>query len=253
MNLHDKVAIVTGASREIGAAIAVALAAQGCAVLLSHFGEPERAEATLSQIRAAGGRAERFEADLSKVPANRALVERAVEAFGRVDILAANAGVTINRPLLDTDEAVYDTLFDLNVKGSFFSAQAAARQMIAQGGGGRIVFSSSVTGVQAIPGLGAYGVTKAALRHMARVWAVELGAHGITVNALGIGAIDNERNRLNDPQYDQSWAGVNPNGRVGQPEDVAGALLLLVSERAGHITGQTLIVDGGWSMTSPMP
>jgi 3-oxoacyl-[acyl-carrier protein] reductase len=88
---------------------------------------------------------------------------------------------------------------------------------------------------------------------MARVFAVELGVNGITVNALGIGAIDNERNRLGDPDYAAHWAGVNPNGRVGQPEDVAGALLLLVSDQAAHITGQTLIVDGGWSMTSPLP
>jgi 3-oxoacyl-[acyl-carrier protein] reductase len=253
MNLQNKVAIVTGASREIGAAMAVALAGAGAAVLLAHYGEPERAEATLAQIRAAGGRAKRYEADLSSVAANQALVARAVEVFGRLDILAANAGLTIASPLLETDEASYDTLFDLNVKGSFFAAQAAARQLIAQGGGGRIVFSSSVTGVQAVPNLGAYGVTKAALRHMASVFAVELGPHAITVNALGIGAIDNARNRLSDPHYDQSWAAVNPNRRVGRPEDVAGALLLLVSEHAAHITGQTILVDGGWSLTSPMP
>lgn len=253
MSLHDKVAIVTGASREIGAAMAAALAAEGCAVLLAHYGEPERAQAALDQIRAAGGRAERYESDLSSVAANYELVARAVALFGRVDILAANAGLTISRPLLDTDEAAFDTLFDLNVKGSFFGAQAAARQMIAQGAGGRIVFSSSVTGVLALPNLGAYGVTKAALRHMARVWALELGRHGITVNALGIGAIDNERNRLDDPDYAAHWAAVNPNGRAGQPEDVAAALLMLISPRAAHITGQTLIIDGGWSMTSPLP
>ena len=253
MTFSGKVAIVTGASREIGAAMATALAAQGCAVLLSHYGEPERAEATVARIRAAGGRAERHEADLSSAAANRDLVARAVELFGRLDIFAANAGLTISAPLLETDELILDTLIDLNVKGSFFGAQAAAQQMIAQGGGGRIIFSSSVTGVQAIPNLGAYGITKAALRHMARVWAVELAPHRITVNALGIGAIDNERNRRDDPEYDVHWAGVIPTGRVGQPEDVAGALLFLASDAAAHITGQTLIVDGGWCMTSPLP
>jgi NAD(P)-dependent dehydrogenase (short-subunit alcohol dehydrogenase family) len=253
MSLAVRVAIVTGASREIGAAMAETLASNGYAVLLSHYGETERAEAALQRIRAAGGTADRFQVDLSKVEASQALVERAVELYGRLDLLAANAGLTISAPLLETDESIYDTLFDLNVKGSFFGAQAAARQMIAQGGGGRIVFSSSVTGVQAVPNLGAYGVTKAALRHMARVWAGELGEHGITVNALGIGAIDNERNRAGDADYAAHWSGVNPNRRIGLPEDVAAALLFLASDAARHVTGQTLIVDGGWSMTSPMP
>ncbi|HWQ15645.1 MAG TPA: SDR family oxidoreductase [Roseiflexaceae bacterium] len=253
MSLANKVAIVTGASREIGAAMAEALASQGCAVLLAHYGEPERAQATVERIRAAGGRAERYEADLAGVAANGALVARAVELFGRLDILAANAGLTIAAPLLETDEATYDTLFDLNVKGSFFGAQAAARQMVAQGSGGRIVFSSSVTGVQAIPSLGAYGITKAALRHMARVWAVELGRHGITVNALGIGATLNERNLHNDPDYAAHWGALAPIGRVCYPEDAANALLFLVSDAAATVTGHTLIIDGGWTMTSPLP
>ncbi|MEN9934240.1 MAG: hypothetical protein RLZZ387_819 [Chloroflexota bacterium] len=253
MSLTDKVAIVTGASREIGAAMAEALAARGCKVLLSHYGEPERAEATAAKIRAAGGVCARHEADLSSVAANRELVARAVELFGRVDIMAANAGITLSAPLLETDEAAYDTIFNLNVKGSFFGAQAAARQMIAQGGGGKIVFSSSVTGVQACRGLGAYGVTKAALQHMARVWALELGAHGITVNALGIGATLNERNLRNDPDYEAHWDAITPVGRVGQPEDVANALLLLVSDMAATVTGHTLLLDGGWTMTSPLP
>lgn len=253
MALIGKIGIVTGASREIGAAMAVALADAGCAVLLSHYGEAERAEATVAQIRAAGGQAERFELDLSKVEAGRALVERAVELYGRLDILAANAGLTIARPLLETSEAEYDTLFDLNVKGSFFCAQAAARQMIAQGGGGRIVFSSSVTGTQACRGLGAYGVTKAALQHMARVWALELGSHRITVNALGIGATLNERNLRDDPDYEAHWDALTPTGRVGRPEDAAAALLFLASDAAASVNGHTLMIDGGWTMTSPLP
>lgn len=251
--LEGKVAIVTGASREIGAAMAELLAAHGCAVLVAHFGEAERAEAVVERIRAAGGRAQACDADLSSVAANQALIARAVEAFGRVDILAANAGITISAPFLDTTEDQWETLFNLNVKGSFFAAQAAARQMIAQGDGGRIVFSASVTGVQAIPGLSAYGITKAALRHMAKTLACELGPYGITVNALGIGAILNERNRADDPEYEAHWNSVTPTGRVGLPDDVARALLFLASPGAAHITGQTLIIDGGWTLTSPLP
>ncbi len=156
MQLQNKVAIVTGASREIGAAMAEALAAAGAAVLVVHYAEPERAAAVVERIAASGGRALAHDADLSSVAANQQMIARAVEAFGRLDILAANAGLTIFKPFLETDEASWDTLFDLNLKGSFFGAQAAARQMIARGQGGRIVFSSSVTGVQAAPNLGAY-------------------------------------------------------------------------------------------------
>jgi 3-oxoacyl-[acyl-carrier protein] reductase len=256
--LHDKVAIVTGASREIGAAMAERLAAAGAAVVVNHYGEPERAAEVVERIVAAGGRALAHEADLAGVSANQALVDRAVAAFGRLDIFAANAGLTLLKPFLETDERDWDTLADLNLKGSFFGAQAAARQMIAQGGragsyGGRIVFSSSVTGVQALPNLAAYGVTKAGLRHMARTLAGELGRYGITVNALGIGAVVNARNLANDPHYEAHWAEVTPAGRALRPADIAAALLFLASPEAEMVTGHTLMVDGGWTALSPTP
>jgi NAD(P)-dependent dehydrogenase (short-subunit alcohol dehydrogenase family) len=249
-SLTGKVAIVTGASREIGAAMATALAQAGAAVLVSHYREAALAEAVAADLRAKGGTAEVFEADCSDVAQNQALVNRAVAAFGRLDIFAANAGLTRYCPFLEYDEATYDTVMDLNLKGSFFGAQAAARQMIAQGSPGSIVFSSSVTGVSALPGLSAYGVTKAGLRHMARCLALELGPHRLTVNALGIGAIVNERNLRDDPRFAEHWASVSPVGRVGYPEDVANALLYLVQNP--YITGTTLMVDGGWTIYSPL-
>ncbi len=253
MDLQGKVAIVTGASREIGAAMAEALAGAGAAVLVAHYAEPALAEAVVARITAAGGRALAHDADCSTVAANQALVARAVAAFGRLDIFAANAGLTIGKPFLETDESTWDTLVDLNLKGSYFGAQAAARQMIAQGSGGRIVFSSSVTGMRTVPNLSAYGVTKAGLRHMARVLGYELGQYGITVNALGIGAIVNERNMRDDPDYAAHWAGITPVGRAGQPADVAAALMFLVSPEAALINGHTLVLDGGWTNYSPMP
>jgi 3-oxoacyl-[acyl-carrier protein] reductase len=253
MSLRDKVAIVTGASREIGAAMAEALAAAGVAVLVVHYAEPDRAAAVVARIAAGGGRALAHDADLSSVAANQQMVARAVEAFGRLDILAANAGITAASPFLETDEATWDRLFDLNLKGSFFGAQAAARQMIAQGGGGRIVFSSSVTGVQAVPNLATYGITKAGLRHMARTLAPELGPYGITVNAIAIGATVNERNLNDDPAYAEHWAGVIPTGRALQPADLANTLMFLTSPAAAMLTGQTLVVDGGWTALSPVP
>jgi 3-oxoacyl-[acyl-carrier protein] reductase len=170
-----------------------------------------------------------------------------VEELGRLDVFAANAGVTRWAPFLDVDEATWDVVVDLNLKGSYFGAQAAARQMVAQGDGGRIVFSSSVTGSRAIPNLSSYAVTKAGLQHMAAVLALELGRHGITVNALAIGATVNERNLADDPDYAEHWAGVLPTGRVGRPDDVAAALSYLVSPEAAMVTGHTLAVDGGWT------
>lgn len=251
--LPGRVAIVTGANREIGAAMAAALARAGARVLVAHFGEPDRAAEAVRDIREAGGEAEPWEADLTAVAANQQMVARAVALWGRLDILVANAGLTAHIPFLDTDEQTWDALVALNLRGSFFGAQAAARQMISQGSGGRIVFSSSVTGVQAVPRLGAYGITKAGLLHMARTLAVELGRHGITVNALGIGATLNQRNLENDPDYRAHWDAVIPAGRVGEPEDVARALMFLVSPEAALVNGHTLMLDGGWTTTSPTP
>lgn len=258
--LQGKVAIVTGGSREIGAAMAEALADAGAAVLIAHHGPPELAEVAAARIQAAGGQALTHMADLSSVAENQRLVARAVEAFGRLDIFVANAGLTMWGSFLETDESTWDTVVDLNLKGSFFGAQAAARQMVAQQAaapddpyGGRIVFSSSVTGVAALPNSSAYAITKAGLRHMASVLAVELGGYGITVNALGIGATVNERNLRDDPDYAAHWAGVTPTGRCGRPEDVAAALRFLVSPEARMVNGHTLVIDGGWARTGRTP
>lgn len=252
-SLEGRVAVVTGASSEIGAAMAEALSGRGAAVVVAHNDEPEMVEPLVTRIRAAGGRAVPHSGDLSRIEDNERLVEHAVDELGRVDIFAANAGLTRWAPFLEVDETTWDAVVDLNLKGSFFGAQAAARRMAAQGSGGRIVFSSSVTGDLAIANLSVYAVTKAALKHMATVLALELGPHGITVNALAIGATVNQRNLADDPDYAEHWAGVIPTGRVGHPEDVAAALLFLASDEAAMVTGHTLAVDGGWSGVGRTP
>jgi len=251
--LTGRVAVVTGASHEIGAAMAEELAAQGAAVVVAHCGAPALADAVVTRIGTAGGRAVAVDADLSLVDENRRLVEHAVAELGRLDVFVANAGLTRWAPFLEVDEKTWDAVVDLNLKGSYFGAQAAARQMVAQRGGGRIVFSSSVTGTLAIANASAYAVTKAGLQHMARVLALELGVHGITVNALAIGATVNERNLTDDPSYAERWAGVLPSGRAGTPRDVAAALGFLVSPEAGQITGHALAIDGGWSSVGTTP
>jgi 3-oxoacyl-[acyl-carrier protein] reductase len=259
-SLQGKVAIVTGGSREIGGAMAGALAGAGAAMVIAHHAEPERAEVVVEHIRAAGGQALALEADLSIVAENQHLVAQTVEAFGRLDIFVANAGLTIWGPFLDVEEATWNSVVDLNLKGSFFGAQAAARQMVAQRAkdpknsyGGRIVFSSSVTGVVALPNCSPYAVTKAGLRHMASVLALELGPYGITVNALGIGATVNERNLRDDPHYESHWADKIPTLRCGRPEDAAAALLYLVSPEARMVNGHTLMIDGGWAKVGRVP
>jgi 3-oxoacyl-[acyl-carrier protein] reductase len=238
--------------------MAEALASAGASVAVAHHGATELADAVVERIRATGGQAVALQADLETVADNRRLVGQTVEAFGRLDIFVANAGVTMWAPFLDVDEATWDTVVDLNLKGAYFGAQAAARQMIAQRekgdtSGGRIIFSSSVTGVQALSNCSAYAVTKAGLRHMATVLALELGRHRITVNALGIGATVNNRNLRDDPEYEAHWAAVIPTGRCGQAEDAAEALLYLVSPGADMVTGHTLMIDGGWTTVGDVP
>lgn len=262
--LRGEVALVTGADREIGAAMAIALAEAGAAVVLAHHAAAEAAEAIAGRIRASGGQAATEAADLSLPAENRALVARTAERFGRLDIFVANAGITTWAPFLETDEAAWDAVTGLNLKGAFFGAQAAAAQMIAQAPTqtpthapaprrGRIVFSSSVAGVAALPNCAPYAVTKAGLRHLARVLALELGPHGITVNALGIGATLNARNLRDDPDYEARWSAAIPTGRCGRPEDAAAALMFLVSPGADMVSGHTLMLDGGWSGLGAAP
>jgi NAD(P)-dependent dehydrogenase (short-subunit alcohol dehydrogenase family) len=259
-SLAGRVAIVTGGSREIGTAMAAALLEAGAAVVLSHHGAPELAAELAARRVDAADRLLLVDADVTQVSENRRLVACAVEAFGRVDIFAANAGITVWGPFLEVEESTWHSVIDLNLKGSFFGAQAAARQMAAQrtadpadSYGGRIVFSSSITGGAVFPNCSPYAVSKAGLRHMAAVLADELGGYGITVNALGIGATLNERNLRDDPLYAEHWAAVIPSGRCGAPEDVASALLYLVSPAAQMVNGHTLMIDGGWSALGRVP
>jgi 3-oxoacyl-[acyl-carrier protein] reductase len=178
------------------------------------------------------------------------MVDAAVNSYGRLTMAVANAGITKFGDFFEFTPASFELVVRLNLGGSFFLAQAAARQMRKQGNGGRIIFMSSVTGHQAHPQLAAYAMTKAGLEMLARNLVLELSPYGITVNAIAPGATLTERT-LEDANYEQTWTTLTPMGRPGRVTDVANAAMFLLSKEAEHITGQALIVDGGWTAVSP--
>lgn len=253
VDLSGKVALVTGASKGIGQVLAVGLGRAGAAVVANYRSDQAGAEAAVAAIREARGRAIAVAGDVAQVAGCRDLVARAVAEFGRLDIACCHAGITSWGKFLDYTEDAFDAVVNTNLKGVYFTAQAAARQMAQQGSGGRIIITSSVTGIQAVQYLSAYGMTKGGLQQLARNLVLELSPYGITINAVAPGSILNERNLADDPEYGPKWAEVIPLRRAGQPQDVVEAILFLASDGAGWITGQTLTVDGGWTAYSPTP
>lgn len=249
---NGKVAIITGAAIGIGFEIARQLAAKGVAVVLNDI-DPEATETAVAQIRKEGGACEGIIGDSSDLDCIQQMVAQAVGTFGKLDMAVANAGITTFGSFLDYPLDHFKRLIAVNLQGTFFLAQQAAQQMIRQQSEGRILLMSSVTGVQAHPDLTAYGMTKAAIRMLAKSLAVELGPHKITVNAIAPGATITERTLQLDNQYETEWGRITPTGRPATTEDIAHAALFLLSSRSGQVTGQTLVVDGGWTSVSPPP
>jgi glucose 1-dehydrogenase len=251
LTFHNRVAIVTGAGQGIGLEICRSLAAQGAAVVLNDM-EQSLAEEAAKGIIKDGGRCLAFAGDASDVKFINEMVAAAVSQFGRLDIAIANAGITLYGEFLDYKKEDLMKVLDLNIGGSFFLAQAASLQMKEQRDGGRILFMSSVTGHQAHKNLAAYGMSKAALEMLAKTLVLELSPYGITVNAIAPGATATERTLL-DTDYEKTWARITPMGKPATTKDIAHAALFLVSPGAGHITGQALVIDGGWTSVSPSP
>ena len=246
-----KVAVVTGAGQGIGFEICRQLAALGASVLLNDV-DDSLASAASEKINGEGGKCIGLAGDAADVTFIKKMVDTTVEAFGRLDIVIANAGITLFGDFLDYPPESFYRVMNVNLGGSFFLAQIAARQMISQQTGGSILFTSSVTGHQAHKKLAAYSMTKAALEMLAKNLVIELSEYKINVNTIAPGATLTERT-LDDPDYESVWSKLTPMGRPATTMDIANAALFMVSENARHITGQSLVVDGGWTSISPSP
>ncbi|MCY3799830.1 MAG: SDR family NAD(P)-dependent oxidoreductase [Chloroflexi bacterium] len=245
--------IVTGAGEGIGYEVARQFSAEGASMLLNDI-LPERAKAAAKAIVGeTGANCVAAPGDVADVETVRGLVEQAVDSFGGLDVCVCNAGLTSWGDFFAYKPADFERVVSVNLRGSYFLAQAAARQFRATGGGGRIVLMSSVTGHRAVPYLSAYGMTKAALEMLARNLVLELSPHGITINCVAPGAVITPRNLNDDPDYEARWGNLIPVGKAIQSEDIANAVLFLASPESEKITGQAIVVDGGWTSASPIP
>jgi len=250
-SFYDHVAIVTGAGQGIGYEICRQLALQGAAVLLNDIDETLTNNA-VEKIKAEGANCIGLSGDASDIDFINKMVGEAVNNFGKLTIAIANAGITLFADFFDYTPDSFNKVMQLNLAGSFFLAQAAAKQMKQQGAGGSILFMSSVVGHQAHKNLAAYAITKAGLEMLAKNLVIELSPYNINVNAIAPGATLTERT-LDDADYEKTWSRITPLGKPATTNDIANAALFLVSPDSRHITGQSLIIDGGWTSVSPSP
>jgi len=253
MTLEGKVAIVTGGNSGIGKAVVLALAEAGAKVVIDYVANEKATEELEQQIAALGDSAIGVEADVSKVADVERLIAAAVDAFGRLDIMVNNAGVESRTSILTTTEAQYDKVLDINLKSAFFGTQLAAKQMIAQGDGGRIINISSVHEDWPMPENTPYCLSKGGMRMLTRTAGIELAPMGISVVGVGPGAVDTPINAQTeaDPTKMKTLNAAIPLGRMAQPSEIGCVVAFLAGEGASYLTATTIFADGGIMHSSP--
>jgi glucose 1-dehydrogenase len=252
MALKNKVAIVTGANSGIGEAIVLELVRQGAGIVIDYLLNPAATETLEHQIAKLGGQSIGVQADVSKLADLQKLVDAAVSRFGRVDIMVNNAGIETRTSVLDTTEAQYDKVMDVNLKSAFFGTQIAARQMIKQSGGGRIINITSVHEDWPMPGNTAYCLAKGGMRMLTRTAGLELARHNILVVGVGPGAVATPINlsTMNDPAKLAHLDAAIPLGRMARPEEIASVVGFLAGDGASYLTATTIFADGGLMQSS---
>jgi 3-oxoacyl-[acyl-carrier protein] reductase len=241
--LKGKVALITGASRGIGRAIAERLSRDGAAVVVNYARNADAARTVVAEIEAAGGKAFAVQADVGRVAEVVRLFDETIAHFGRLDILVNNAGVMFNKPVSAVTEEEFDLVFAVNVKGTFFACQQAATRLAE---GGRIINFSSTTTVMMLPTYGAYVASKGAVEQLSRSLAKELGPRGITVNVVSPGPTETELFSIGKTEEQrQRLAQASAFGRLGQPPEIAEVVAFLASDAANWVTGQNVRVNGG--------
>lgn len=252
MRLKNKTALITGAGRGIGEAIALGFAKEGADVIINEVAGATYAEDVAEKIRALGRQSEVIYADISKVAEIRTMFASIGRKYGKLDVLVNNAGITGWSDFFETDEAVFDTVMGVNLKGTLFCSIEAAKIMRANGGGS-IINISSICAALSVKNLITYSTSKGGIHAMAEQMAVELAPYNIRVNTFGPGPINVERNLKEDPNYRTNWGGVVPLGRTGEPEEMVGPAVFLASDDSSYVSGQLFFVDGAWSVQGRIP
>ena len=247
MDLTGKVALVTGASRGIGQAVAVELAKAGADVIVNYIGNEAVAQETVEKVEALGRKALKIKADVGNADEVQAMVDEAHAAFGHIDVLVNNAGITRDGLLIRMKDSDWDDVLNINLKGVYLVSKAVAKFMVKQRSG-RIINMTSVSGVTGNVGQANYAAAKAGVIGFTKTCAKELAARGITVNAVAPGFIETAMTDVLPEKIKEGIAATVPLGRMGQPEEIAGVVTFLASDFASYITGQVLNVDGGMVM-----
>ncbi len=247
MQLDQKVAVITGSDSGIGRAIAIQFAKEGASVVINYAHSQDKAQEVLQTIQKDNGKAVVIQADVSQYDQAMGLIQQAVSHFGKIDIMVNNAGMEIHSPFLDVTEQQYDRVLGVDLKGTFFCAQAAAREMVKQNIAGRIINISSVHEDLAMPQNVPYCCAKGGVRMLTRTICLELAPHNITVNNIGPGAVDTpiDADVKADPVKWKALMNEIPLHRMGQPEEIATLAVYLASDASGYVTGSTFFIDGG--------